>query len=227
MCGRFTNTSSSEAMQFRFDLDAEVTTFQPRYNIAPTQTVPVVIEDRNAQQGRRLVQMRWGLVPVWAKDMSIGNRMINARSETLIEKVSFKQLFQKKRCLIPADGFYEWKKNGSTKQPMRIVLKSRQLFGFAGLWSAWKNTEGNELQTFTIITTEPNTLTREIHNRMPVILKPENEKDWLDSKSYQLEKLKQFLMPYPSEEMTAYPVSGIVNNPNNDESNCIAAVDNF
>ncbi|NUM78041.1 SOS response-associated peptidase [candidate division KSB1 bacterium] len=221
MCGRYTNTAKLDAMQLRFDFDTDETDFVPRYNIAPTQYAPVLILDDSGN--KRLEMMRWGLIPHWAKDASIGNRMINARSETIHEKPVFKSPFQKKRCLVLADGFYEWQKTGKTKQPLRITLKNRQLFGMAGLWSRWKDANGKEIKTFTIITTTPNALMKKIHDRMPVIIPPELEDAWLQGED--LDKLQGMLVAYPAKEMAAYEVSTIVNSPKNDIADCIKPKD--
>lgn len=221
MCGRYTNTAKLDAMQLRFDFDTEETDFVPRYNIAPTQYAPVLILDDSGN--KRLEMMRWGLIPHWAKDASIGNRMINARSETIHEKPVFKSPFQKKRCLVLADGFYEWQKTGKTKQPLRITLKNRQLFGMAGLWSRWKDANGKEIKTFTIITTTPNALMKKIHDRMPVIIPPDLEDAWLQGED--LDKLQGMLVAYPAKEMAAYEVSTIVNSPKNDIADCIKPKD--
>lgn len=221
MCGRYTNTAKLDAMQLRFDFDTDETDFVPRYNIAPTQYAPVLILDDSGN--KRLEMMRWGLIPHWAKDASIGNRMINARSETIHEKPVFKSPFQKKRCLVLADGFYEWQKTGKTKQPLRITLKNRQLFGMAGLWSRWKDANGKEIKTFTIITTTPNALMKKIHDRMPVIIPPDLEDAWLQGED--LDKLQGMLVAYPAKEMAAYEVSTIVNSPKNDIADCIKPKD--
>lgn len=217
MCGRYSNTAKLDAMQMRFDFDTEETDFVPRYNIAPTQYAPVLLLDDNGH--KKMEMMRWGLIPHWAKDAGIGNRMINARGESLQEKPVFKSPFKKKRCLVLADGFYEWQKTGKTKQPMRITLKSRQLFAMAGLWERWKGPDGKEIKSFTIITTEPNALMKKIHDRMPVIIPPDLEDAWL--KGEDLDQLQSMLAPYPAKELAAYEVSTIVNSPKNDMEDCI------
>ncbi|MFQ5542681.1 MAG: SOS response-associated peptidase, partial [Candidatus Binatia bacterium] len=176
MCGRYTQTASPENLLFRFGFDDHGITLRPRYNLAPGQDAPTVISD-----GTRVHRMmHWGLVPSWAKDASIGNRMINARAETLTEKRTFKALLGRKRCLVLADGFYEWQKRERGKLPMRFVLKDREPFAFAGLWDSWRRPDGNELQSFTIITTGANDLLRPVHGRMPVILDREGEGEWLN-----------------------------------------------
>jgi putative SOS response-associated peptidase YedK len=186
MCGRFSQFKEMSDIKIRFNLDELVAGWsdplflKPNYNIVPSQIVPVVC--RNGSRHLRL--MSWGLVPAWAKDQSIGQKMINARMETLLEKPSFKDLVAKKRCIIPATGFFEWKKEGpKTKVPMHIFLKDQELFGFAGLWDCWKSPDGKgrDHHSYTIITTTPNELVSGIHDRMPVILKKEDEEQWLDS----------------------------------------------
>lgn len=205
----------------RFDVEIDGVTFGPRYNIAPTQMVPIIIVE---ERGRKLEMMRWGLIPSWAKEVAVGNRMINARCETLAEKPAFKRYFKSSRCLVPADGFYEWKKAGTAKQPMRITLKSGQLFAMAGLWARWRDARGQEVHSFSVITTAPNSLMRDIHNRMPAILHPAREIEWLDPANADLDSLQAMLSPYPAEQMLAYPVSTIVNSPRNDNKACIAKV---
>ena len=160
--------------------------------------------------------MRWGLIPSWAKDMSIGNRAINARAETLAEKPMFRTALRRRRCLILADGFYEWVRAGKARQPMRILLTTGEPFAFAGLWETWTNPAGETIHSCTIVTTAPNDLTRPIHDRMPVILLPENESVWLNHSIEDASELNGLLTPYPASEMEAYPVSPMVNSPAND-----------
>jgi putative SOS response-associated peptidase YedK len=217
MCGRFTLTLDLEGLEERFDFRAKGLSYSPRYNVAPTQAVLSIT--RNGERGAHL--MRWGLIPSWAKDPSIGNRMINARAETVAEKTSFKRALQKRRCLILADGFYEWKKDGKKKTPMYIALKSRQPFAFAGLWEMWKDPSGDAVRSCTIITTTPNSLMESIHNRMPVILTREAESNWLDGAIEDPKKLTSLLVPYPSDAMEAYAISTLVNSPANDTPDCI------
>jgi putative SOS response-associated peptidase YedK len=180
MCGRFTLTATVDQLMDRFDIEyfLEQENFQPSYNIAPSQSVLAVI---NNGRHNKMGFLRWGLIPPFAKDLSIGNKMINARSETLLEKPSFRTAYKKKRCLIIADSFYEWKRLDDKKKiPMRIKLKSEELFAMAGLWENWKSPDGKSIFSCTVITTTPNNLVEDIHDRMPVILRPEDEKIWLD-----------------------------------------------
>jgi len=223
VCGRFTLTTNLGAIAKRFGVARFLEEVGPRYNIAPTQTVIVVNDDGT----RHLAQMRWGLIPSWAKDPAIGNRMINARAETVATKPAFRVALRKRRCLIPGDGFYEWQQRGRTKQPFRIVLKNGEPFGFAGLWETWTSPEGEEIQRCTIITTEANELLKPIHDRMPVILTREAEAVWLDPTIQDPERLLPLLMPYPTEEMEVYPVSAKVNNPENDGPECIKPLESF
>jgi len=222
MCGRFSQTASTEVITQQFALD-DLPLFKPRYNIAPSQPIAAIRIEPDTTT-RNLVMLRWGLVPSWAKDPKIGNQCINAKAETVGEKPSFRSAFKKRRCLILATGFYEWQAQGRTKQPMWIGLRSRRPFAFAGLWEHWKPAEGVSLETCTIITTEPNDLMAPIHNRMPVILAPASYDQWLDPTFQQAETLKALLRPFPSEELTAYPVSTLVNNPRHDAPQCLEPV---
>ena len=217
MCGRFTLTTNLGAIAQRFGVARFLEEVGPRYNITPTQTVIVVNDDGT----RHLRQMRWGLIPSWAKDPAIGNRMINARAETVATKPAFRVALRKRRCLIPADGFFEWTPAGRRKQPVYIALKNREPFGFAGLWEAWTSPEGQEITSCTIITTEANEILKPIHDRMPVILNHDAEAVWLDPTIQDSARLLPLLKPYPSEEMETYPVSTKVNSPANDGPECI------
>jgi putative SOS response-associated peptidase YedK len=221
MCGRFTRHQNPEKLAKRFNVQLIKEAKIPRYNIAPSQVVPVIRE----VDVREMIACKWGLVPFWAKDPSIGNKMINAKAETLAEKPSFKQALVKRRCLIPADGFYEWQKKGKgASQPFYITLRNGDLFAFAGLWEEWKSPDGNILQSFTVITVEPNELVSTIHNRMPAILKPADEASWLNLKNRPGD-IVQILQPYPAEEMQAVPVSRMVNSPSYDDASCITPID--
>ena len=222
MCGRYTQTVSLEKVIERFHVDDAPMQVPPRYNVAPGQQAPVIIY----KQSRRIELMRWGLVPAWAKDPRIGNRMINARAESLTEKPSFRRPFSRSRCLIAADGFYEWRRSGpqGRKVPMWIGLKSREPFAFAGLWDRWQTATGGVLESFTIITTLPNELMKPIHHRMPLILRQHHETEWLDPDLSNPGDLARLLEPCPAEEMTAYEVSTLVNSPENDVLECLKPV---
>jgi putative SOS response-associated peptidase YedK len=221
VCGRYTLITDAEALARELGLarDAVLEKLQPRYNIAPSQLVPVLLEDG----GLRLALFQWGLIPSWAKDPAIGNRMINARRETVAEKPSFKGSFLGKRCLVLADGFYEWHEpeKGRPKVPHYIRLKSRRPFTFAGLWSSWTDPSGEEVLTCTIITGEPNELIGTIHRRMPVILPPEVRDVWLDPDNRDPDALLELLQPYAADLMEMHPVSRHVNSPRNDDPVCI------
>jgi putative SOS response-associated peptidase YedK len=222
MCGRFSATFSFRDIKVRWNLYGDIE-FSPRYNIAPSQSVPVIVRNNNRTEAKL---MKWGLVPSWAPDPSIGNRMINARAETLLEKPSFKPLVSERRCIIPADGFYEWRREGNRKVPVWIHLKNKEPFAFAGLWDTWRDFDsGSALDTFTIITTDPNSLLRPIHNRMPVIYDREMGKQWLEHQfgGWAMD-LAAALRPWPSEYMEAWDVSSIVNEPANDTPECIRPV---
>lgn len=217
MCGRYTLASQLSFLEERFEFEAGELAHSPQYNIAPTQEVLVVTNDRD-RQGEF---MRWGLIPSWAKDASMGNRMVNARAETVGERPSFRVALRKRRCLVLADGFYEWRRQVNRRIPMRIVLKSREPFAFAGLWEQWKAPSGQFIRSCTIITTTANALMEPIHDRMPVILPKEAESIWLDSSIEDPGVLATLLGPYPAEEMDAYPVSTLVNSPRNSGPDCI------
>jgi putative SOS response-associated peptidase YedK len=191
----------------------------PRFNIAPTQKVAVV---RAKEEGRELVFLRWGLIPSWAKEKSIGAKLINARAETAAEKPGFRSAFKHRRCLIPSDGLFEWKKEDGQKQPYYITLRDQSLFAYAGLWEEWKREDSDEpIQTCTILTTEANELIRPLHDRMPVILDPKDYAAWLDPTPRPNTTLLSLLRPFPSEAMQAYLVSSTVNNARNQGQSCI------
>lgn len=212
MCGRFTLTADQDSFEDRFSLTGFDLGWVPSFNIAPTQEVLTVTNDGSEN---RPELMRWGLVPSWAKDPKIGNRMINARSETLTEKPSFRTAFKRRRCLIPADGFYEWKREGKAKKPMLITANPGGLFAFAGLWETWKQPDGSWLLTCAIITTSANEFMTSIHGRMPVILPREFEASWLDPEEQDTAMLSELLLPYDSDRMEGYEVSTLVNSPRN------------
>jgi putative SOS response-associated peptidase YedK len=216
MCGRYTLTVDIKTIAEKFGVPASLET-SPRYNVAPTQEVVTIMRNGTSH----LALLRWGLIPSWAKDESIGSRMINARAESLAEKPSFKGLLRSKRCLIIADGFYEWKQENGFKTPMYITLKSGDPFAFAGLWDQWKSPDGQQVRSCTIITTEPNDVLAPIHNRMPAILLPGAYEDWLNPDVRDDQALSHWLAPYPAEEMTARAVSRLVNDPKRDSPELI------
>lgn len=218
MCGRFSlgATDAEILAEFKAKKDQQAEEHQKRFNIAPSQVIAAV---RQIESERVLSGLKWGLVPSWAKEESIGNRMINARAETLLEKPSFRNAFRSRRCIIPASGFYEWKRLGDKggKQPFYFFLKDKPVFGFAGLWEEWTDKEtGKQLESCTIITTEANTVLEPVHDRMPVIIKPEDYEQWLDSKEMDIDRLQKLLAPYPAEKMQSHAVSRQVNNPSFD-----------
>jgi putative SOS response-associated peptidase YedK len=216
MCGRYTLTTPVERLAQEFGFDASSVELPPNYNVAPTQQVAAVLEEGGE---RHLELLRWGLIPSWADDPSIGSRMINARSETAPEKPSFRRAFRERRCLFPADGFYEWWRTNGAKQPYYIRMKEGRPFAFAGLWESWKD-DGPEIRSCTILTTGPNDLLAEIHDRMPVILPAGSYDAWLDPEAGR-DELYGLLAPYPEDEMEAYPVSRFVNSPQNNDPRCI------
>jgi putative SOS response-associated peptidase YedK len=211
MCGRYAQNTDPKKLAKEFKV-AEVPTVEPRYNIAPTQEVLGVSE---LQDGREMAFYRWGLVPAWAKDASMGARLINARSETVQEKPAFRQAFKQRRCIIPADGFYEWQRTQGRKQPFFFRMRDERPFGFAGLWERWEGEGGQVINSCTILTTEANEVLRPVHDRMPVILHPDEYEMWLDPDVRKLDLIKEMLRPYPAEEMTSYPVSTAINSPQN------------
>ena len=223
MCGRFTLRTPTNILVEQFRLGS-APQLALRFNIAPTQPVAVVRQSPEDSQ-RHLSLLRWGLIPAWAKDASIGARMINARAESVAEKPAFRSAFKRRRCLVPADGYYEWQKIGSRKQPHYIRMRDDRPFAFAGLWEQWRGEEGQDaqlLETCTIITTESNELSRPIHDRMPVILDTEDYGLWLDPEVEDRGRLERLLRPFESAKMVADPVSTYVNNVRNDDTKCIA-----
>jgi putative SOS response-associated peptidase YedK len=219
MCGRYTLTVTMEELLLHYLIGTPAVPFHlPRYNVAPGQLIPAVIHDGRSC---RIGTLRWGLVPSWAKEEKTGAAMINAKAETLEERPAYREPFRRKRCLIPADGFYEWKKTGGAKQPFRIRVKSRELFSFAGLYDIWTAPDGKKLATCTILTTKPNSLMAEIHHRMPVILHPDDEKLWLDRDITEASRLRPLLRPYPADDMYAYPVTPAVGSVRLDSPECI------
>jgi len=209
MCGRFAQRSDPKRLAKEFKV-AEVPQVEARYNIAPTQEILAV---RELADGREMAFFKWGLVPSWAKDTSMGARLINARSETVGEKPAFREAFKQRRCIIPADGFYEWQRTEGRKQPFFFLMRDERPFGFAGLWERWEGEGGQAIDSCTILTTEANEVLRPVHDRMPVILHPDEYEAWLDTDVRKLDLIKEMLRPYPAEEMTSYQVSTAINSP--------------
>jgi putative SOS response-associated peptidase YedK len=220
MCGRFTLRTPANLLVEQFMLDM-APPWQPRYNIAPTQTLFAVRKTADDDQ-RHATLLRWGLVPSWAKDVKMGSRLINARADTIAEKPSFRSALKKRRCLVLADGYYEWRTEGKRKQPFYIRMEDEQQFAFAGLWESWRPEQGAPLETCTLITTEANELTRSIHDRMPVILNAADHDLWLDPTFFERECITRLLVPFAAEEMKAEPVSSRVNSVKNDDAACLA-----
>lgn len=223
MCGRFTLRTPLKEVADAFDLEPEA--FQradgwhKRYNIAPSQDVAAV--RRHVAGGREAAWLRWGLIPPWADDPATGNRMINARSETAATKPAFRDAFRHRRCLVAADGFYEWKRGAKPRQPYYIRLADDRPFALAGLWERWRRGD-QVIQSCTILTTEANELVAALHDRMPVLLDPEQYDAWLDPAVQDPAQLEPLLVPYPAQRMTAHPVSALVNSPRHDGPECIA-----
>lgn len=217
MCGRFVLYSPLEDLYEHYQIKDKSMEYNPRFNIAPSQSVLAVVNDGTEN---RIGFLKWGLVPSWSTDSAIGNRMINARAETIDEKPSFRNAYRKRRCLIPVNGFYEWVKDGNIKIPKYIHIKDRKLFSFAGLWERWTGPQGESITSCTIITTSANDFMIDIHHRMPVILNAADEMLWLDRHATDNE-MKSLLTPYPSELMNAYRVSNEVNSPKNDHKDLI------
>ena len=221
MCGRF---ALEVHIQLKLYEDFEISNIPPttpRYNVAPSQQVLAV---REVDGQREAAEFRWGLIPGWAKDMTIGYKMINARAETIREKPSFKQAFQKRPCLILASGFYEWQKTPTGKQPVYFHLKDREVFGFAGLWEKWRSPEGKTVESCTIITTKANELVSDVHERMPVIMGRSDHATWLSADERKQEERFELLRPYPAREMAGYKVSTLVNSPKNDSPELIQSL---
>ena len=218
MCGRYNLISNLTVLGERFRFDATQLTLESAYNVAPTQDVLTVVGDAPPRAGF----MRWGLIPFWAKNHSIGSRMINARAETVADKLSFRGAFRRRRCLVLADGFYEWQRTATGKRPMRVAMRSGEPFAFAGIWSIWKDPEDNSIPTCAIITTSANDLLMPIHHRMPAILPREMEGFWLDRSIQDTTELRSVLTPYPDDAMEAYEVSTLVNSVANDGPDLIA-----
>jgi putative SOS response-associated peptidase YedK len=223
MCGRFTQQRPDHELAELFDAEPLVDGPGGRFNVAPTDQVSIVVEK---EERRALASYRWGLVPFWAKDTSIGSRLINARAETLATSNAFRESFARRRCIVPADGFYEWRRDPGRRQPFVVRRTDGVPLAFAGLWSGWRDREtGEVLRTFTIITTGPNGLMTPIHDRMPVILPPEAWSTWLDPSLEEIGELQGLLVPAPDEGLEAFPVETLVNNVRNDGPALIVPID--
>jgi putative SOS response-associated peptidase YedK len=221
MCGRYALAVEPELLRIKYGF-AQTEPIVARHNIAPTQSNPIV----TGADARELKFMRWGLIPHWAKDASIGNNLINARAETAHEKPSFRDSFKKRRCLVPASGYFEWIQHPGEKgkRPMYIFLPSSKVFSMAGLWSQWKSPDGQEISSYTILTTDANDFMKKLHHRMPVILDATDETKWLNDAVEDPSKLQELLKPYDGLPMEAYEVSKVVNSPRNDTPECIQKV---
>jgi putative SOS response-associated peptidase YedK len=226
MCGRYRLSRRKEILEEHFDCASGTEDWNPRYNIAPTQSVPVIRQNPK-EPVRDLSLFRWGLVPTWAKDPSIAARMINARSETASTKPAFSDALRFRRCLAPADGFYEWQKTGKVKQPYCFEINDGELFAFAGIWDRWNDASGEPLETFSILTTFPNSVTSSVHDRMPVIVSPDNYDCWLDPGMKDVAAVSELLRPYDARLMRRYPVSSRVNSAINDDEECSRPVEPF
>jgi len=220
MCGRYRLSRKDRFAQY-FEVDP-FDDFEPRYNIAPTQSVTVV---RQVDSARYLTTMRWGLVPSWSKDTSVSASLINARSEMVMEKPAFRDSFRSRRCLIPANGFYEWKRSGKTKQPYHFGLNDDDLFAFAGLWDRWRSPGGKTIESCSILTTTPNKLLSDIHDRMPVILPQRHYEAWLTAPASEGERFQEVLVPFEAERMRRYPVSSLVNAAQNESAECAQQIE--
>lgn len=225
MCGRSSLTKTEKELEERFGAtfyseDLEQYNPLPNFNVAPSHIMPIITQSDK----EHFQPMRWGFIPPWAKDEKVGFKMINARVETILEKNTFKKAVENKRCLVPADGFYEWRRDGKNKQPFRIQKKDASIFCYAGLWSKWISPSGDEINSFTVITQQPNKLMEGIHDRMPVILTKEQEPLWL-SEELSPESLLKMIEPYPEDELTAFPVSSKVNSVKNNDASLIVPID--
>ena len=224
MCGRYRLSRRKQFVEEYFDCDPWDDDWNPRYNIAPTQPVPA-IRQHPKEPVRQLALMKWGLIPSWAKDSSGAAGMINARSETAATKPAFRDPLKHRRCLIPADGFYEWKRTATSKQPYCFEVNEGELFAFAGLWDGWKDPKGNWIRTCSILTTTPNSVTSAVHDRMPVILDPDSYDLWLDPGMNDDGAASDLLKPYDAGLMRWYPVSTRVNHVAHDDEECFAQVE--
>jgi putative SOS response-associated peptidase YedK len=223
MCGRTVVKAKVHDYASMFDL-LRVPDLTPNYNVAPTQLTPVV-RLKPEDKTREMVLLKWGLIPSWAKEAAVGNGMINARADTVADKPAFRHAFRNRRCLMVADGFYEWQKTNGKKQPYFIGMKDESPFAFAGLWERWKDPANGPVESCALITTDANELVRPIHDRMPVILPRDDYAKWLDPEVEDAGKLQELLVPFPAEEMKTYAVSGLVNKPQNNGPECLAPVE--
>ena len=219
MCGRYRLSRRKQLIAEYFDTDSEVD-WEPRYNIAPSQAVGIIRQDPSRPQ-RHFSLARWGLIPSWATDASIGFKTINARSETVASKLAFRDAFTSRRCLLPADGFFEWWRSGREKQPFHFGMQDDSLFAFAGLWDRWKDPAGAVIESCSILTTTPNSLLADIHDRMPVILRQENYDLWLDPSFKDVKTLAEVLVPFDAAKMKRFPVSTRINAVTNDDPDCV------
>jgi putative SOS response-associated peptidase YedK len=224
MCGRYRLSRRKQLIEEYFDAGPFEDEWAPRYNIAPTQPVPVIRQNPK-EPVRELSLLRWGLIPSWAKDSSGAARMINARSETAATKPAFRDALKFRRCMIPSDGFYEWKKSGTVKQPYCFDVEGGRLFAFAGIWDRWKDESGNWVETCSILTTTPNAVTSAVHDRMPVILDPASYDLWLDPGMTNVDETSDHLKPFDARLMRSYPVSARVNHAANDDEECSAPIE--
>ena len=224
MCGRYRLSRRKQIFEEHFDTAPWDDDWNPRYNIAPTQPIPV-IRQHPKEPIRQVSLMKWGLVPSWAKDTSGAARMINARSETAAMKPAFRDPLKCRRCLIPADAFYEWKRNGTSKQPYCFEVNGGELFAFAGLWDRWKDPTSDWIKTCSILTTTPNAVTRNVHDRMPAILDPESYGLWLDPGMTDAQVVSELLKPYDARLMRCYPISTRINHVANDDEECSRPVE--
>ena len=221
MCGRYTLTVDASVLATLFELEP-LFELSPRYNIAPSQPVPIVRS--NAEEDREWAWARWGLIPAWAKDAKIGHKLINARAETAADKPSFRSAYKNRRCLLPADGFFEWVKSPNGKQPQYIRFADQRAFAFGGLWERWTPPDGDPVESCTILTTRPNEFIASLHDRMPVIIPPDRFRDWIAPGPLGADTAEAILLPHRADGMEAVPVSSLVNSPKNDDPRCVEPV---
>jgi putative SOS response-associated peptidase YedK len=224
VCGRYRLSRRKQIIEEHFDSVSGEEDWNPRYNIAPTQPIPIIRQNPK-EPVRELSLMRWGLIPAWSKDSSAAASMINARSETAATKLAFRDALKSRRCLIPADGFYEWMRTGKTKQPYCFEVNEGELFAFAGIWDRWKDPSGNWMKTCSILTTTPNAVTSPVHDRMPAILDPDSYDLWLDPAMTNMAAASDLLKPYEARLMRGFPVSTRINHVANDDETCSARVE--